>query len=191
MFFKKTGNRITTYIAVFLAVSVFVPAQNQNPNYPDKIDSNKYKRDVLKEAKVKSAQKEIEITITNVDITKFPVIKVIVEAYNKAGLPLDTLLATNLTVLENGIEKPVIAVEKITVKERVPVDFVFVIDKTGSMQKYIDAVRRNLSNFTNSLLKRGIDYRIGLIYFSDYVERTYDLTDNVGSFLGWLDEVKA
>ncbi|TAL67278.1 MAG: VWA domain-containing protein [Bacteroidetes bacterium] len=191
MFLLKTANRVFIILTVFTAVSIFVPAQNQNPNYPENIDSNRYKREVLKEAKVKSVQKEIEITITNVDITKFPVIKVIVEAYNKAGLPLDTLYANNLTVLENGIEKPVIGVEKITVKERVPVDFVFAIDKTGSMQKYIDAVRRNLTNFTNSLLKRGIDYRIGLIYFSDYVERTYDLTDNVGAFLGWLDEVKA
>lgn len=182
-------NRVIILLIIFIANTIFVSAQN--PNYPDKIDSSKYKREVLNEAKVKSVQKEIEITITNVDITKFPVIKVIVEAYNKAGLPLDTLYANNLTVLENGIEKPVISVEKITVKERVPVDFVFVIDKTGSMQKYIDAVRRNLSNFTNSLLKRGIDYRIGLIYFSDYVERINELTDNVGSFLGWLDEVKA
>ena len=189
MFSSKMRNRFVTSLAVFIAISIFIPAQN--PNYPDQIDSTKYKRDVLKEAKVKSVQKEIEITITNVDITNFPVIKVIVEAYNKAGLPLDTLYANNLTVLENGIEKPVISVEKITVKERVPVDFVFVIDKTGSMQKYIDAVRKNLTNFTNSLLKRGIDYRIGLIYFSDYVERINEMTDNVGTFLGWLDEVRA
>jgi outer membrane protein OmpA-like peptidoglycan-associated protein len=155
------------------------------------IDSVKLTREVLNEAKVKSVQREIELTITNVDITQFPLIKIIVEGYNSAGLPLDTLYADKLSVLENSIEKPVISVEKISVKERVPVDFVFLIDKTGSMQKYIDAVRKNISGFTTSLIKRGIDYRLFLITFSDIVEKVYDPTDNVGTFMGWLGQVIA
>jgi outer membrane protein OmpA-like peptidoglycan-associated protein/Mg-chelatase subunit ChlD len=154
-------------------------------------DSLQKARNLLEEAKVKSEQKGIEIIIRNVDISRCPDVKIIVEAYNTYGYPLDTLYAENLTVLENGVEKKVISAEKISVNERVPVDFIFIIDKTGSMQKYIDDVKKNISNFTTNLVRRGIDYNIGLILFSDYVEDQYQPTDNVIAFLGWLSYVRA
>ena len=147
-------------------------------------------KEVLENASVKSAQQEIQLTIRNVDISHFPEIKIIVEANNILGEPLDTLYADNLTVLENGVEKRVISVKKIGVRERVPVDFVFVIDKTATMQRHFDAVRRNISGFTQSLVRRGIDYQIGLVLYSDYVERNYGLTDNVMMFQKWLKSVK-
>jgi outer membrane protein OmpA-like peptidoglycan-associated protein len=126
-----------------------------------------------------------------VDISNFPQIKIIIEAYNKLGEPLDTLRSNNLYVYEDGVSKKILKVEKIPVSEVVPVDFVFVIDKTGSMQKYINAVRSNLSGFTSSLMKLGIDYRLGLVLFSDQIERIYHPTDNVLDFLDWLTNVKA
>ncbi len=183
--------KIKFFILLSFVLILLQSSINAQPHKIGVIDSLKLTKEVLNEARVKSSQREIELTITNVDITQFPIIKIIVEAYNSAGLPLDTLYASNLTVLEDGVEKPVISVEKISVKERVPVDFVFLIDKTGSMQKYIDAVRKNISSFTTSLIRRGIDYRLFLITFSDYVEKVYEPTDNVGTFMGWLDQVKA
>jgi outer membrane protein OmpA-like peptidoglycan-associated protein/Mg-chelatase subunit ChlD len=184
----RRGKILIFMLLTFLVSSV---SYAQKERVPTKADSIRTAKNLLNEAKVKSIQKEIELTIRNVDITRFPEIRIIVEAYNKAGDPLDTLYANNLTVTENGAEKKVLSVEKISVNERVPVDFVFAIDMTGSMQKYIDAVRKNLSGFTQSLVKRGIDYRLGLVLFSDYVEKTYQLTDNVGDFLKWLSYVKA
>ncbi len=178
------------FIVVLVVIELFnhnLVSQNSN----DKFDSIKKTQDLLNEAKVKSAQRGIEIIIRNVDISEYPIVKVIVEAYNTLGYPLDTLYADNLTVLENGVEKKVISVEKISVHERVPVDFLFAIDKTGSMQKYIDAVQTNISSFASSLIKRGIDYNLGLILFSDYVENKYKFTDNVTTFLSWLKNVKA
>lgn len=184
-----TRGILSLIVLLMLLVSSATNAQTER--VPTKQDSLKMAKGLLNQAKVKSIQKEIELTIRNVDITRFPEIRIIVEAYNKAGDPLDTLYANNLTVLENGVEKKVLSVEKISVNERVPVDFVYVIDMTGSMQKYIDAVRKNISGFTQSLVKRGIDYRLGLVLFSDYTEKTYELTDNVGDFLKWLSYVKA
>ena len=140
---------------------------------------------------MKSALKSIEITIRNVDISNFPEVNVIVEAFNVMGEPMDSLSPKGLTVLENNVEKEVISVQKISVKERVPVDFVFIIDITGSMQKYIDQVKSYISSFTTSLIRRGIDYRLGLVLFSDYVDKTYQPTDNVLTFLSWLTPVRA
>ncbi|MFC2132049.1 OmpA family protein [Bacteroidota bacterium] len=154
-------------------------------------DSIQKARNLLDDASVKSAERGIEILIRNVDISRYPAIKIIVEAYNTLGYPLDTLYADNLTVMENGVEKKVLSVEKISVNDRVPVDFIFAIDKTGSMQKYIDDVRKNITGFTTNLVRRGIDYNIGLILFSDYVEEKFELTDNVLTFLSWLNYVRA
>lgn len=154
-------------------------------------DSVEKARQLLQDARVRSAQKSIQITIRNVDITRFPQINIIVEAFDIQGKPLDTLYAESLTVLEGGQEMKVISVEKISVGERVPVDFVFVLDITGTMQKHMDAVRENIIRFTNSLVQRGIDYKIGLITFSDVVERVYQPVDNVYAFIGWLNSVRA
>lgn len=156
------------------------------------VDSNKIKeKQILKEAKVKASKKSISITIRNVDISKFPEIGIICEAFNMNGEPLDTLYADSLSVVENGIEHQVISVNKISVKERVPVDFIFVVDKTGTMQKYMDAVKDNIIRFTNSLLQRGIDFRLGLVFFSDIVDKVFQPTDNVYNFISWLNTLRA
>jgi len=148
-------------------------------------------RELLQEASVKSDKQEIKLTIRNVDITKFPLIKIIVEASNVMGNPVDTLYADQLTVLENSIERKVQSVEKISINERVPVDFMFLIDITGSMQPMIDGVKKNISRFTTSLIKRGIDYQIGLILFSDIIDREFPLTSDVMQFLEWINPVRA
>jgi outer membrane protein OmpA-like peptidoglycan-associated protein len=146
---------------------------------------------LLNEARIKAANNAVEINIRNVDITKFPEVSVIVEAYNIYGLPVDTLYSKSITVMENGVEKEIISVQKISVKERVPVDFIFIIDKTGSMQKYIDQVKSNIYNFTTSLVKRGIDYKLGLVLFSDSVDVVKQPTADVTQFLSWLEPVRS
>lgn len=154
-------------------------------------DKENKEKDLLKDAKVESLQKEIELTVRSVDISAFPEIRIIIEAYNKLGQPLDTLTADNLYVYENGVQKNVLSVEKITIARETPVDFIFLIDKTGSMQQKIDAVRSNVRSFGNSLMKRGIDYRLGLILFHDEIEKIYQPTPDVNKFLGWMKDVKA
>lgn len=154
-------------------------------------DSIRQAKKLLEEAKVRSAQKSIRMTIRNVDISTYPTIKLIVEAYNIYGEPLDTLLAEDLSVLENGSEKKIISVEKISIKDRIPVDFCFVIDQTGSMQPYIDAMEKRIINFTNTLHQRGIDYTLSLVLFSDKLEDFQQPTEAVGDFLSWLNNVKA
>lgn len=189
MFFKNVF-----LITICIVFSTFVSFAVQDTtkteiNQNDSLSSKA--RSLMKQAKIESAEKEIKVTIRNVDISQYPVIKVIVEAYNIYGEPLDTLTPEKLTVLENGIEKKVISIEKISIQERIPVDFIFVIDQTGSMQSYIDAVRGKISGFANFLKGRGIDYRLGLIIFSDEVDKIYQPTEDLTEFLRWLSSVKA
>ena len=172
-------------IFLFAHLSLFGTQQ------PSQQDSVRKAKELLDNSKVESQQKEIKMTIRNVDISNYPVIKLIVEAYNIYGQPLDTIHASQLSVMENGQEKNVISIEKISINERVPVDFCFVIDQTGSMQSYIDEMGARMFEFTNTLKSRGIDYQLSLVLFSDYVEKVYQPTNDVNEFLSWLRIVKA
>ncbi|MCX7880041.1 MAG: OmpA family protein [Ignavibacteria bacterium] len=154
-------------------------------------DSIRKVQEVLTKTEVKTERKPVSLTIRNVDISRFPLVNIVVEAFSASGFPLDTLTVDDVIVTENGLEKQVISVQKISVTERVPADFVFILDVTGSMQRQIDEIKSNISRFVSTLLSRGIDYRIGLILFSDLVEKVYQPTDNVNVFLSWLANVRA
>ena len=54
-----------------------------------------------------------------------------------------------------------------------PVDIVFVMDITESMQPYIDAVKQNIIQFAQDLAANNRDYRLGLVTFEDYVVSKY------------------
>ncbi|GMV52797.1 MAG: OmpA family protein [Flavobacteriales bacterium] len=142
-------------------------------------------------AKIQSSLEGLRLIIQNVDISKFPQIKLIVEAYDDSSRVLERIDPKTLTVMEDGVEKPVISIEKITITERIPVDFVFLVDVTGTMQAYINGVKNNIENFVEALRTRGIEYRLGLVLFSDIIEEVHQPTTDVKEFLSWLNKVFA
>lgn len=181
--------RIFAFTLFITAITLMVQPINASP--VSEVDSTNKAKQIADEAKVKSTQHDIQINIQNVDITRFPEVRLIVGASNVDGFPLDSIVAQELTVVENGKPKKVLSVQRISVKERIPIDFIFIIDITGTMQTYINGVKNNIEKFVESLLSRGIDYRLGLVLFSDVVERSYQPTDNVQEFLKWISTVEA
>jgi outer membrane protein OmpA-like peptidoglycan-associated protein len=173
---------LTTLVATLLCVTAVTAQQ----------DSLSRARRVAEQAQLQRGLHGVEMVIQNVDIGKFPTVKLIVEALtDSARVMLDTVDPTTLTIVENGVPKPVISIEKITIEENIPVDFVFCIDVTGTMQSYINGVKNNVETFVTSLRNRGIDYRIGLVLFSDIVERSFQPTTDVQEFRTWLSKVYA
>lgn len=148
------------------------------------------RRRLAEQARVMFPLDGVKLTIQNVTLSTFPEIGLVVECEGDCKV-LDTLKASSLTVMENGVKRPVTRIHKIDVKERVPVDFMFVIDVTGTMQPYINGVRNNIEAFVQNLSKRGIDYQLGLVLYSDVVESIYEPTDSVGKFLSWMSKVQA
>ena len=142
-------------------------------------------RRTAEDARIRS-QQHYQLTIQNVDIKRFPEVSLIVEAMGDDNMPLDTIDAKGLTVVENGVEKRVLSVQKISVKDRVPVDFVFVLDVTGGMDSHIKAIRENVQKFAAKLVNRGIDFRLGLVLFSDVIENFHQPTSDVYEFLSWF-----
>lgn len=184
-------------LAIAFALQDSTVHQENDPNQIEldsakikQLDSIRTAKNLLRTSKVESDQKEIRLTIRNFDISSYPNVKVIVEAFNLRGEPLDTLYADNLTVLENGVEKKVISVHKISPEEVVPIDFVFVVDVTASMDTYIQALEKKIRNFASELSNRGIDYQVGLVLFSDYIEGVHQPTNDISEFTKWLRQIK-
>ena len=154
-------------------------------------DSTAKRKKAAEKAHLQTSLQGLNLTIQNVDISKFPTIKLIVEVYDDSGRAMESVDPSALTVVEDGIEKPVISIEKITITERIPVDFVFLMDITGTMQAYINGVKNNIETFVDALRTRGIEYRLGLILFSDIVEEVHQPTSDVKEFLTWMSKVFA
>jgi hypothetical protein len=78
-----------------------------------------------------------------------------------------------------------------------PLDVCFVFDTTGSMYKYLDDVRNQLSHLTKQIAKRISGVRIGVMAFGDhcderktYLVKTCPLTDNWTKISDWIHTVE-
>jgi len=81
-----------------------------------------------------------------------------------------------------------------------PVDIVFILDITESMQPYIDAVKQNVITFAQDLASNNRDYRLGVVTFEDYVvSKEPDcgcpyrnkMTGDVHEFISWVGGLHA
>jgi outer membrane protein OmpA-like peptidoglycan-associated protein/Mg-chelatase subunit ChlD len=133
----------------------------------------------------------LHVSIRNIDITRFPIISLVFDVFDSANHPVTTLQKKDLIIKENGQPQDVISLSTTTRTNRVPIDFVFVIDQTGSMGSKIEGVKQNIDQFTTRLAEKGIDYRLGLIAFDDNVAERHWLTDNIDEFKGWVGALEA
>ncbi len=114
------------------------------------------------------------------------------------GQPVGNLKPENVKVFEDG--KPAKIIDFRGVGQGRPVDIVFVLDVTESMQPYIDAVKQNVIQFVQDLSANNRDYRLGLVTFEDYVVSKYpdcnceyrnSFTSNVHQFTDWVSSLHA
>ncbi|HEY9188331.1 MAG TPA: OmpA family protein [Ignavibacteria bacterium] len=140
--------------------------------------------------KVKLIPNEYEknIQVFNVDISNFPEINLIMKVSPNY---LSRLKNKNLKLYQDGKEQKILSIEKTTYKNKIPVDIVIVIDKTGSMIDYIDKIKLNIQNFIQNILMKGIDYKIGIVTFSDIVDSVYQFTRNIDEIEKNLASIKA
>jgi FHA domain/Integrin beta chain VWA domain len=114
------------------------------------------------------------------------------------GNPVGNLQVDNVKVFEDG--KPAKIIDFRGVGQGRPVDIVFVMDVTESMQPYIDAVKQNVISFAQDLAANNRDYRLGLVTFEDYVISKYPdcncayrnkMASNVKEFTDWVGSLHA
>src|SRR5882762_4717843 len=114
------------------------------------------------------------------------------------GNPVGNLRPGNVKVFEDGKEAKIVDFRG--VGQGRPVDIVFVMDVTESMQPYIDAIKQNMVNFAHDLASNNRDYRLGLVTFEDYVVSKYPdcncpyqktMTSDVNKFIDWVGTLHA
>jgi len=117
---------------------------------------------------------------------------------DESGQPVGNLKPENVKVLEDG--KPAKIIDFRGVGQGRPVDIIFVLDVTESMQPYIDAVKQNVIQFAQDLSANNRDYRLGLVTFEDYVVSKYpdcncayrnSFTSDVHQFTDWVSSLHA
>jgi hypothetical protein len=114
------------------------------------------------------------------------------------GQPVGNLTKDNVQVFEDGQPAKILYFRG--VGQGRPVDIVFVLDITESMQPYIDAVKQNMINFAQDLAQNHRDYRLGLVTFEDYVVSKYPdcncpyikmMTPDAEKFTNWVGTLHA
>ncbi|MGH7948401.1 MAG: VWA domain-containing protein, partial [Candidatus Binataceae bacterium] len=114
------------------------------------------------------------------------------------GQTVGNLRKDDVKVFEDGKEAKILDFRG--VGQGRPVDIVFVLDVTESMQPYIDAVKQNMVSFAQDLAAHNRDYRLALVTFEDYVVSKYDdcncpyqkkMTSNVKEFVDWVETLRA
>ena len=117
---------------------------------------------------------------------------------NASGGAVGNLTKDNVEVLEDGTPAKILYFRG--VGQGRPVDIVFVLDVTESMQPYIDTVKQNIIAFANDLKAYNRDFRLGLVTFEDYVVSQYPdcnceyrntLTPDVDKFISWVGALHA
>src|SRR5258708_11634005 len=148
-----------------------------------------------------AARAEMQVTVGNPGLTHFDTdggVELDFGLTDMTGQPVGNLTKDNVEVLEDG--KPGKILYFRGVGQGRPVDIVFVLDVTESMQPYVDAVKQNIITFAHDLASNNRDYRLGLVTFEDYVVSQYPycncddrnvMTADVQKFIGWVGTLHA
>src|SRR5712671_736633 len=152
-------------------------------------------------AGVGRASVSLQLTIGNPGLTHFDAdggVQLDFGLTDQNGQPVGNLRPDNVQVLEDG--KPAKIIDFRGVGQGRPVDIVFVMDVTESMQPYIDAVKQNMISFARDLQANNRDYRLGLVTFEDYVISAQadcncayrdKMTSDVKTFTDWIGSLHA
>ncbi len=131
------------------------------------------------------------IIIRNIDIAHYPVMSVAFDLLDSANRPIDGLRREDISIFENDTAVTLLSLTKITNQNRIPIDFIFALDVTGSMRGKIAGIKAGIENFCTKLTSSGISYRLGLVTFGDVVIERREPTDNVAEFLSWVRATQA
>lgn len=174
----------TTLLSLLLFLCSFHALFAQKPN-----DDTTHNR--MRSTTIAARDSTLRISVRNVDITRFPTIGVVFDVFDSKSVFMGGLQKTDVVITENGLPQEVQSLSMITSANRVPIDFVFCVDETGSMRDKIEAIKQNIDDFTTRLAAKGIDYRLGLVTFDDNVAGRYWLTDDLNQFKSWIGSIVA
>jgi hypothetical protein len=100
---------------------------------------------------------------------------------------VDTLDVSNFAVSEDGVPMENCTVELLSEStSAAPVDIVFIMDVSGSMEEEIEALRQNALSFADTLSSSGVDYRLGFVTYIEHVYQAFGMTSDASEFRSWV-----
>jgi Mg-chelatase subunit ChlD len=125
----------------------------------------------------------LTVTIDSIITSSYPQISLLFQAQMSSTLQkLYNIAPENVFLYDNGTRISDVTLGKELGDGSGQVDIVFVLDVTGSMTEEITGVKNNILEFADSLVKRGVDFRLGMVTFLDVIENVYDFTSNAQQF---------
>jgi len=128
------------------------------------------------------------VKVTQVDPTDFPEVALYVSVTDERGQPTAGLTRNDFRLVEDG--KPVEIKDFAGIDASRPVDIVFVMDTTGSMDDEIAGVKNTCVALADKLRRANRDFRLGLITFGDEIRQVYGannmLTNDAEEFKRWI-----
>lgn len=129
------------------------------------------------------------VTIDTIILSGFPTVELFFHSeIEESGQILKDLSSENVFFYEDTVKIENFILEKDTTGGVNQADIIFVLDVTGSMGNEIDQVKDNIVEFSDSLSAQGVDFRLGMVTFLDWIENIYDFTSNVQLFQSYVNE---
>jgi len=127
------------------------------------------------------------VSVDSLITSDFPEVKFIFKAINESNEYLiSNIQKENVFLYENGSRIENYKLMEDTTGGVSAADIVFVLDVTGSMGNEIAEVKDNIIEFADSLQRRGVNYRLGMVTFLDEIENIYAWTNDVQEFQSYV-----
>lgn len=141
--------------------------------------------------KSNSSAPVLNATLRTLDSNNFPFIFTTV-AIDTSGVPVGSLTTPNFTAQEdNRLQTNFFQVTPPQQGGGVRIlDFIFLIDNSGSMLEEQQQVKDNVAAFVDSLAKRQIDFRLGLVRFGQALNGGQPIAVNNGVLTGDINAFK-
>ena len=134
----------------------------------------------------------LDISLRTLDSNNFPFIFTTVSV-DTGAMPVGGLTNANFKAYENNVLQTNffnVTPPKSSGGVRL-LDFIFIIDNSGSMQDEQQAVKDNVKAFVDSLQARNIDVRLGAVRFGQYANNGYPILMNNGNMTGDVNFFKS
>lgn len=132
---------------------------------------------------------ELKILVTKPDSMHNQDILMSIKILNDKGNQVQGILQSDLMIKEKKYE--ILSIEEKKEDIIVPIDYVIVMDCSGSMSKKIKEVRKNVELFAKTLKTAGIDFRIGGILYGEEIISSLQPTNDIQEFLTFFEDADA
>ncbi len=130
------------------------------------------------------------VNIHQIESWNFPNVSCCFSVFDQtSNRTVDNISADQISLLENGLSRPIESIENVKAGDNIFMDIVFILNTVSSMQAEIEVLQTNISTLDNILTAKGFIPRYALITYHEEVEFAYSFTSDLNELMGWFDVI--